>query len=154
MAIVLLAVIRPGGKPLLDLGTAISKLPWVPIVFLMGIMLIAGAMGEQTTGIPAWISENIVPLTHGLSPFAAVAAIAVIACILTNIANNVPVGIIFVSVGAPMALQMGIHPAIVGMAVCLGANLAFTIPPAFVPIGIAYAIRIARRAQYTRWRVM
>jgi hypothetical protein len=42
------AVIRPGGKPCRPRNGNFQD-AWVPIVFLMGIMLIAGAMGEQTT---------------------------------------------------------------------------------------------------------
>ena len=139
LAVVLLAVIRVDGEPLLDLGEAFQKINWLPVVLLAGIMMIASAMGENPTGIPAWISANIVPLVSGLSPFAMVAIIAVLCVILTNIANNVPVGIIFVSAGVPMCLELGINPFPLALAVCVGANLAFTIPPAYVPIGVAYA---------------
>ena len=68
-----------------------------------------------------------------------VALIAILCVVLTNIANNVPVGIIFVSAGVPMCLQLGVNPLPLALAVCVGANLAYTIPPAYVPIGIAYA---------------
>jgi len=139
LAIVILAVVRPGGEPLLDLKEAFANISWTPVVLLAGIMMIAGSMGEATTGIPDWIAQNIVPLASGMSPFLTIAIICILSIILTNIANNVPVGIIFVTVGVPMALSIGLNPVIIGMAVCIGANLAFTIPPAFVPVGVAYS---------------
>lgn len=139
LAIVLLAIIKIDGEPLLDLKEAFQKIDWLPIILLAGIMMIASAMGEDTTGIGAWISAYIVPLVSNLSPYAMVALIAVMCVILTNIANNVPVGIIFVSAGVPMCLELGIEPLPLVLAVCVGANLAYTIPPAYVPIGIAYA---------------
>ena len=139
LAVALLAIIKVDGEPLLDLKEAFANIEWLPVVLLAGIMMVATAMGEATTGLPAWISTYIVPLVSGLSPFAMVALIAVLCVILTNVANNVPVGIIFISAGVPMCLQLGINPLALAMAVCVGANLAYTIPPAYVPIGICYA---------------
>ncbi|MDR1874979.1 MAG: hypothetical protein LBQ90_08230 [Synergistaceae bacterium] len=139
LGIGILGIIHVDGKPLLDIEDAFGKISWLPIILLAGIMMVAGAMGEEPTGIPGWIAANIVPLAAGLSPFAVVAVVAVLSILLTNIANNVPTGIIFVSVGTPMAMAMGVNPTVMAIAVCIGANLAYTIPPAYVPIGFAYA---------------
>lgn len=139
LAIVLLAVIRVDGEPLLNLHEAFQKINWLPVVLLAGIMMIASAMGEAPTGIPAWISAYIVPLVSGKSPYAMVAVICVLCVILTNVANNVPVGIIFVSAGVPMCLELGVNPFPLALGVCVAANLAYTIPPAYVPVGVAYA---------------
>jgi sodium-dependent dicarboxylate transporter 2/3/5 len=134
-----LGIIHIDGRPLLDIKEAFQKIEWLPVILLAGIMMVASAMGEDPTGLPAWISANVLPLTEGLSPFLFVGVVAVVCIVLTNIANNVPTGIILVSVCTPVAMQMGINPAIVAVAVCIGANLAYTIPPAYVPIGFAYA---------------
>ena len=139
LAIVLLAIVKVDGEPLLDLKEGFAKIDWLPVVLLAGIMMVAGAMGEASTGIPAWISAYVVPLVSGMSPYAMVALICVLSVILTNIANNVPVGIIFVSAGVPMCLELGMDPFPLALGVCVAANLAFTIPPAYVPVGIAYA---------------
>jgi di/tricarboxylate transporter len=111
----------------------------MPIILLAGIMMVASAMGEDSTGIPAWIMENVIPLVQGLSPFLFIGVICVIGTFLTNIANNVPVGIILVTVGTTAAMNMGLNPAILAVAVCISTNLAYTIPPAYVPIGFAYS---------------
>ena len=50
------------GKPVLDLHAAMKKVDWLSIVFLAGILMIATAMGEATTGIPDFIAKNIIPL--------------------------------------------------------------------------------------------
>lgn len=139
LGIVALCIIRFEGKPLLNLADAFSKIAWVPVLLLAGIMMVASALGEETTGIPAFIATYVVPLADGMSPFAIVAIIGILSCVITNIANNVPAGIIFISVGTPMAMAAGINPILVAMAVSIGANLAYTIPPAYAPIGVAYA---------------
>jgi sodium-dependent dicarboxylate transporter 2/3/5 len=139
IGVALLAIIKVDGEPLLNLPEAFKGIEWLPVVLLAGIMMVASALGESTTGIPAWISTYVVPLVSGLSPFAMVALICVLCVVLTNIANNVPVGIIFVSVGVPMCLELGVNPLPLALAVSISANLAYTIPPAYIPVGVAYA---------------
>ena len=139
ISIALLALLYVERRPLLDLKQALADLEWTPVVFLAAVIMVAGCMGEPTTGIPAYVTNLVTPMLEGLSPFAVVAGIAVLACLLTNVANNVAVGIIFIVAGTPLALSMGINPMLIGMAVCIGANLAYTIPPSFVPVGLSYA---------------
>lgn len=139
LAVVVLAILKIGGKPLLDLADAFKNLPWLAIILLAGIMLIAGVLGEPTTGISAFLMNIITPITENMSPFMLVAVLSIGCIILTNIANSVPVGIIFMTIGVPLCMSMGFNPLIVAIAVSITANLTYTIPPAFVPIAYAYA---------------
>lgn len=139
IAIALLSVIHVEGRPILNLREDLARVDWGTYLFLASMMMIASSLGEDATGIGGFIAVNVVPLVAGMSPFMVVTLIAVMACIVTNFFNNIPVGIIFTSVGVPLALEMGIDPFLVVVAVCIGGNMAFTIPPAFVPIGVAYA---------------
>jgi sodium-dependent dicarboxylate transporter 2/3/5 len=139
IAITLLCIIHVDGKPILDIRAALPKIDWSSYLFLAAMLMVATAMGEDTAGIGAWVGANIVPALTGLTPYAVVTLLAVLGCIVTNVGNNIPVGIIFISAGVPMALQMGINPYLVVVAICIGANLAYMIPPAFVPVGVAYA---------------
>lgn len=151
VVIVIMAVVRIEGRPLLDIASAASKASWSVVLFLAGIMLIASAMGETPTGIPDWTLSVLGPMVQGMSPFALVAFMAVVSVILTNFANNVPVGIVLITVGVPLSLQMGINPFVTAVAVSVGSNLAFCIPPSFVPVGICYADPFGG-AKYTfRW---
>ncbi len=139
IAIAALAIIYVGGRPLLSLREAFADVEWTPVVFLASVIMVAGCMGEPTTGIPQYMDANIAPMLNGLGPYALLVTIAVLCCLITNVANNVAVGIIFVVMSTPLALEAGLNPVLIGIAVALGANLAFTIPPSFVPIGVAYA---------------
>lgn len=152
--ILLFGVVRIGGKPVLDIGETTGKIRWSVLYFLAGIMMIGNAMGAATTGISAWISQTLTPLVSGLSPYAFVTLLCAASIILTNIANNVPVGIVFITVGVPLSLQMGINPFVTAVAISLGANLAYCIPPAFVPIGICYADPYGGGKYTFRWGVI
>lgn len=151
--IAIMAIIRIDGRPLLDIPAAAGKMHWMLIFFLAGIMMIASAMGEASTGIPDWTLATIGPMVQGMSPYAVVTFLAIASAILTNVANNVPVGIVFITIGVPLSLQMGINPFITAVAITVGSNFAYCIPPAFVPIGICYADPFGG-AKYTfRWGV-
>jgi di/tricarboxylate transporter len=114
-------------------------------------MLIASAMGEDPTGIPAWTLEKTLPMVAGMNAFFLVWVVAMISIILTNFANNVPVGIVLITVGVPIALQMNINPFVVAVAVSVGSNFAYCIPPSFVPIGYCYADPFGGGRYTFRW---
>lgn len=154
VVIVLFAIVHFDGKPVLNIAEAAGKISWFTVFFLAGIMMIATAMGEETTGISAWVMSWTSPMVAHLSPFAMTAVFAIMSCVLTNICNNIPVGIVFTTVGVPLALQMGINPFIPIMAIVMGAQFAYCIPPAFVPIGFCYADPYGGGKYTFRWGVV
>lgn len=154
VVLVLFAIVRFDGKPVLDIAESCGKINWMVVLLLAGIMMIASAMGEDTTGISAWVMEKVSPLVQGMSPFAMVSLMCVISVIMTNIANNIPVGIVLITIGVPLSLQMGINPFVTAVAVSVSANLAYTIPPAFVPVGTCYAYPYGGGKYTLRWGIV
>ncbi len=138
IGIVALAIIKVEGRPLLDLHSAMQKVDWVPVVLLAGTTMVTVAMAEKTTGIPDYISSNVLPLVQGMNPFLIVIIIGILCCILTNFMMNSGVGVMCALVGTMIAMETGINPSLMAVAVCVGANCAYLIPSAMAPIGIAY----------------
>ena len=130
VALVLFAIIRIDGKPILDIAETSTRISWSAVYLNAGMFLIALALGEETTGFPQWMTENIVPLVSGVSPFLTIVAIVVLCVTLTNILNNWAVNIVFASVSAPIAAATNINPAILAAAIILGSTLAYTTPAA------------------------
>lgn len=151
VVIVIMAVVRIEGRPLLDIPSAAGKASWMVVFFLAGIMMIASAMGEASTGIPDWTLSKLGPMVEGISPFGMIAFMAIISIVLTNFANNVPVGIVLITVGVPLSLQMGFNPFITAVAISVSSNFAYCIPPAFVPVGICYADPFGGGKHTFRW---
>ncbi len=151
IALAIFAIIRFDGKPVLDLTKALGNIDWMVIMLLAGIMMIASAMGEPTTGISDWVMTIVAPMVSGLSPMMIVVLMCVIAVLLTNIANNIPVGIILITIGVPLALQLNANPFIVAVAVSFCAVQGYTIPPAFVPVGFCYAYPYGGGKYMLRW---
>lgn len=154
IVVVLFAIVRFDGKPILDIPACCAKINWMVVFLLAGIMMIASAMGEATTGISDWVMGFVGPMFSGLSPFMLVALMCVLSVVLTNVANNIPVGIVLITIGVPLSLQMGINPFIVAVAISFCSNMAFTIPPAFVPIGTVYAFPYGGGKYTLRWGII
>jgi sodium-dependent dicarboxylate transporter 2/3/5 len=108
-------------------------------------------MGEDTTGIAAWVTGAIAPMVSGLTPLVLILLLCVISVVLTNIANNIPVGIVLVTVSVPICMEMGVNPFIAALAISYCANLAYVIPPAFVPVATCYAYPYGGGKYMFRW---
>lgn len=154
VVIVLFAIVRFDGKSVLDITESCRKINWMVFFLLAGIMMIASAMGEATTGISDWVMAVVSPIVQGMSPFALIVALCVISVVLTNVANNIPVGIVLITIGVPLCLQMGINPFVAAVAISFCSNLAFTIPPAFVPVATCYAFPYGGPTYTLRWGVI
>ena len=152
--IVLFAIVRFDGKPVLDIPETMKNINWMVVMLLAGIMMIASAFGEDTTGISAWVTNFVSPIVSNVSPFMLIVLMCVIAVILTNIANNIPVGIVLTIVGTPIAMQLGINPFLVATAVSFCSIMGFTIPPAFVPVGTCYAYPYGGPKYTLRWGLL
>lgn len=154
IVIVLFAIVRFDGEPVLDITKACGKMNWMVVWLLAGIMMIGTAMGEATTGISDWIMQVIAPMFSGISPMMVIVLLCIITTVLTNIANNIPVGIIMITIGVPLALQIGANPFVVAVAVSFCAIQGYTIPPAFVPVGTCYAYPYGGGKYMLRWGLL
>ena len=125
--------------PILNLPKAFKRINWQPVVLLAGIMMASNGLNAPGAGISDFIKVKLFPLISGFSPWVIIAAIAILSCLLTNVLANTAVGAVFVTAGAALAMEMGMNPMYVGIAVCFGANMAFLFPSSFIPVAVAYA---------------
>lgn len=129
--IILASWVRVGQKPMLDFGRMAAKgISW-DIVIIMSIVLpFTTILTADETGIKAFIVSVLKPVLASMPPLAFMAAALLIATALTNIANNMVIGAVFVSVILSVADTMGIAalPIIATLVICV--NLAFVTPAA------------------------
>lgn len=138
LCITALCIITVDGKPVLNLPETLARVQWPTVFLLASFTLIANAIATDACGINAFLSRVFTPYVQDLGPWAFVTAIGIICVILTSFLNQVPVGIIFMNVAIPICMTNGINPLIMAVTICIGASMAFTIPPACLTIGIAY----------------
>ena len=138
IVITALCIIHVDGKPVLDIGPTLKRVEWGTVLLLASFTLAANALASDACGINAWLSGAFTPMLQNMGPWMFVTVVGIICIVLTSFLNQVPVGIIFMNVAIPICVANGINPLIMAVTICIGASMAFTIPPACLTVGIAY----------------
>ncbi len=134
-----MCIINVDGEPICDLEKIFPRVQWGTVFLLASFSLIANAISQDACGIGAFLSNVFTPFVQNLGPWAFTAAIGIICVLLTSIMNQVPVGVIFMTVAIPICINSGFNPLIMAVTICLASSMAFTIPPACLTISICYA---------------
>lgn len=146
--IVLLSWIRLKKVPILEFEKmAAVGINW-DIVIIMAIVLpFTSILTSEATGIKEFITLNLGPALSALPPIVFTFAALLIATALTNFANNMVIGAIFVSVIVSVAdiLALDAVPIIVTLIICV--NLAFVTPAASPIAAFVFANRKWVKAQ-------
>lgn len=138
-AMVAMCVIRIEGKPLLNVQEAIANSNFTMVFFVAAILMMASALGEPTTGVVAWMNDFITPIVSNMGAFGVCAIVTIMCIVLTNFTSNVTVGVLMMSVGMPIAIQMGINPLLIATCVCIGSNAAYCLPSSIATVGLCYS---------------
>ena len=122
------------GKFLLDWDWAI-KIPWgILLLFGGGIAL---AAGFKSTGLAAWIGQNLSLFSH-----VPLIVMIMITCFmltfLTEVTSNTATSTIFMPILAATAFAMGIHPFLLMVPATISASCAFMLPVATPPNAIVF----------------
>ncbi len=136
-AVAVLAIVRIGGKAILDIPEAVSRISWPQVILVGTIVMVALSMSESTTGIPQWLTAYVGPILSNGSPLFTLTLIAAVCVVLTNIMNNVAVGAIFCTICAPLCGSAGLSPYIMTMVITICSQMGFTTPAAFPTIALA-----------------
>jgi di/tricarboxylate transporter len=110
----------------LDLRAALAELNW-PIVLLLAAMLPLGE-AVATTGAAATIAGALTATLPAGSPVAAAALMLGLAMLITPFVNNATTAVILAPIAVELAQAEGVSPALVLMAVAIGASSDFLTP--------------------------
>lgn len=97
------------------------------VLVLIFSMLIVGK-GLQHSGAVSLIVDVIAPMLEGLSPLVALAAIYVLASVLTEAVTNNAVAVVVTPLAIGLATQLGVDPRPFVVAVMFGASASFATP--------------------------
>lgn len=107
-----------------------QNVSWNIIFLLAAAMSISAPFTSEDTGITAWIANIVTPLVEGRSSFMFIVIISIICCILTNVANNQAVCVLFTPIVLSIGTALGANlPTLIAcmMAAC---NVDMITPPA------------------------
>jgi sodium-dependent dicarboxylate transporter 2/3/5 len=140
VGVILLAMIKVDGEPLLNFEYGMRKgVTWNVVMLMAGLFLLGNCFAQRTTGFNDAISLFLAPFVNsGLSGFVIMFVMITVIIILTNFLNNIPVVMLLLSVGIPMASSIGLNPLSVALLITLAGEMAFATPSAFGIIAFIY----------------
>ena len=138
--IALTLLVRIDGKPLLDFKMVAAKgMMWEALILTAAMQPTVNYLTSEATGVKAFLVQLLNPLLGGHSLFVFMVLIIILAVIVTNMANNVVTGIMFIPIVVSFAqvyntdplpmiilLITAVHMAILTPASCPFAALLFS----------------------------
>ncbi|MFR6290722.1 MAG: SLC13 family permease [Peptococcaceae bacterium] len=123
--------LKVDGEPLVKLPElAKNGIIWDMLLLFIIIFPLSSLMMGDDTGIKAFMVGALQPIFNGVSPLIFMVAALLLPSILTNFANNIVVGMIFLQIICSLADPLGVNatPMVLTLMVC--CNLAFYTPAA------------------------
>lgn len=123
------------GKPLTTFRELVYKnVSWEVLIMFGTALLLANVINSEDSGVIEFINVHIGPILGNMTPFMFVAALMLIAMILTNLINNVVVSAIIMPMCWGLCTQFGINPLVIGALFTAFVDYAVILPSSS-PIG-------------------
>lgn len=141
ISVVLMSVISVNDEPIIDLKEVVNKqINWGILIFIAIGVFLGSALSNEATGLNAWITENLTPLTSSVSPVVVVLIITTAGVFLTNFASNVSTITVMTGVGVALALASSgaINPAGIALCTTMAGSCAYLLPSSFACIAMLH----------------
>lgn len=136
----IMMMLRVDGKPLLELNKITAYYQWEVLFVIALLNPLASALCDDSVGIQQAISNGISSFIANLSPWLFAFVIVLLSAILTNFANNMVIGAMFISMVNILGSNIpSVNVVAVSMLVVFGANLGCFFPVASPMNAIVFA---------------
>lgn len=140
IVLLLFAVIRVDGAPIINLQEGASKGVIWPMVFMTALVVPLGsALTNENAGITALITSVLTPILEGKPAWVLVAIVVVVGVILTNLAQNLVILSLLLPIIIAMSSVMDISIPAVTILLALGTHFAFVLPSACPAAGMMFS---------------
>lgn len=109
-----------------ELRGAYQAIEWSVLFLIYGMLGIGVAM--ENSGAAEWIATGVVGVMDGYGPLAVLAAIYLLASVLTELVTNNAVAILMTPISISIAESMGVDPRPFLVAIMFGASASFVTP--------------------------
>ena len=138
--LVICSAVHIDGKPLMEISKIAPAVTWDMWFMCVAFSPVTSALTNEQTGISATLSQLITPLANNLSPILIVLIFGILACVITQIANNAVVAMVFITiVGTISSALQGINLISLMLVIGCAAHLSCVLPSANMIIGMCYA---------------
>ena len=150
ISVILMAVISVDDEPLVNLGEVLNKnTNWAILIFIAIGVYLGSALSAKSTGLDAWITANITPLTAGMPPILIVLLITGVGILMTNLASNVSTITVMTGVGVSLAVSSGgaLNPAALALCTTMAGSCAYLLPSSFGAIAMLHGNEYSKSTQ-------
>lgn len=134
LSVVLMSIISINDEPLINLKEVMNgHINWAILIFIAFGVYVGSALAAESTGLNAWITTNITPLTASVSPIVVVLIVTTVGVFMTNFASNVSTITVMTGVGVTLALASNgaINPAGIALCTTMSGSCAYLLPSSF-----------------------
>lgn len=137
--VILMFFIRFDGKPMMDFKRMASMgISWDIYVLFAMILPLSSLLTSDATGIKPFLIQMMSPILMNRSPLIFTILVLLIGTIITNFANNVVLGIIFINIICPLAIPLGVNPAPIVVLQIFTIQLAYLTPAGSAPAAMVF----------------
>lgn len=129
LCIALGGFLKIDGRPLIPFAKITSKyMSWPVFLMVASSNSILNALTSEQTGVTPFLQSALMPIFEGKSVLAFTVLIMVICIIITNLCNNIVVGMLFIPIINIFASQNSISPIPMGIIMLFVVCLALVTP--------------------------
>lgn len=132
-AVIALAVVRSGGKPILNIRTATKAVPLGALIFGGAVVAMSTPLSRADVGVTAWMGESMKPLVGSLPPVVIILILVILAVTMTNFLSNVVTMVVFFNIGISVLPQEPLLLAVFGVCIGFASSMATLTPSASIP---------------------
>jgi len=111
---------------------------WDVLMLMASVMLISNAMGNDATGISAWLMKVLDPIFGVDSTILFIIIITLIPMLITNFFNNLVTAMVLIPIAYNFAAQAGVNPALLNVMLLTTVNMAILTPAACAPAAMIF----------------
>jgi sodium-dependent dicarboxylate transporter 2/3/5 len=102
---------------------------WSLLLFVGGVMGLGNAVGEDATGVAAFMRATVEPMLGGLSEYGLVFVMSLTVIVMTAMLSNMVTLTILLPLGVTMAKALGVaDPVAIGVILGIGVSLDYSLP--------------------------
>lgn len=131
-------VTRIDGKPFMNYQDAAKGIDWSMMYLFAIILPFSSLLTSDATGINTFLVQLLSPIFGGKTFLLFAFIVLLIVTLLTNVANNAVVIVIFINICTPICASMDISPIPLIMVILWCGQLAYMTPAASAPAAFVF----------------
>lgn len=138
--VVALCLFKVNGQPIMNFKEIASKYVIWDVYFLVAMaIVISDALTENSTGIKPFLTQTLDPLLGNRTPYELTAIFTLIGIVITQVANNAVMGVLFMPVVQAFAVQNGSNSMAIATVMIFALHVAIVTPAASPYAAVLFA---------------